>query len=222
MLQKKISCYSLLLIIIIFSILITYGFSHYLFTRDVYYNSFQSQLDNIRIDELFDWSTQYAWIGLAFIPVWLIIKNFVVSLCLQTGLLLQNVKLKFGTTFKIALTAEFVFLLPQLIKLFWFLFIQKSYTITDVQQFYPLSALNMFDVKNLSPILVYPLQTFNVFEVMYWFVLAGGIIQYLRTDEDQALHTDKGIKIVLSGYIPALVLWIICIMFLTVSVSPVT
>jgi len=57
---------------------------------------------------------------------------------------------------------------------------------------------------------------------MYWFVLAGGIIQYLRTDEDQALHTDKGIKIVLSGYIPALVLWIICIMFLTVSVSPVT
>ena len=138
------------------------------------------------------------------------------SLCLQTGALIQNIKLKFSTTFTIALTAEFVFLLPPIVKLCWFGFFKTNYTITDIQQFYPLSALNLFDIKSLAAFLIYPFSTLNVFEVLYWVLLAGGIKQALNTS------FDKGLKVVVSGYLPALVLWMLCIMFITVSLSPST
>ncbi len=196
--------------------LISYMFTNILITYDIFYNTFQNQLDNTRIDELFNFQVKYAWVGYAFIPVWLLLKNFVIALCLQTGLILNNTKLKFGTTFRIAITAEFIFLLPQLIKLAWFLLVKTDYTLTDVQQFYPLSALNLFKVENLSALLIYPFQTFNVFEVLYWLLLAGGIKQALDSD------INKGIKVVFSGYIPALALWILCVMFITVSLGPAT
>jgi len=214
--QYKLNNWYLLLSLIATTSLLAYAFSHLLLTRDIYYNSFQDHLDNTRIDELFDFRTKYEWISYIFIPVWLLFKNFLISLCLQVSLLLDNNKLKFSDTFRIALTAEFIFLLPQVVRFCWFLFFKTDYTITDVQQFYPLSALNLFKVENLSSFLIYPFQTFNLFEVLYWLILAGGIKQALDKD------LDYGIKVVFSGYIPALVLWIIFIMFITVSLSPST
>jgi hypothetical protein len=214
MIKLKLSFWVLLLTIAIISISITYIFSHYLFTRDIYYNSYQSQLETIRIDELFETQLKYSWIAFLFIPLWLLLKNFIVGLCLQVGLLLNNAKLKFSITFKIALTAEFVFLLPQLFKLCWFLIFKTDYTITEVQQFYPLSALNLFKQENLPQLLIYPFQTFNVFEILYWILLAGGIKQDLNTDLNQ------GIRVVFSGYIPALILWVVCIMFISISLNP--
>ncbi|MBC6111772.1 hypothetical protein H7U22_15215 [Pedobacter sp. CCM 8938] len=195
---------------------ISYIFNQFLLTRDIYYNTFQSQLESARIDELFDLQLKYLWIGYLVIPVWITLKNLIITLCLQIGLLLNNSKLKFSHTFRIALTAEFVFLLPQLIKLIWFLLVKTNYTLTDVQQFYPLSALNLFNIENLSALSIYPFQTFNLFEIMYWIILAGGIKQALNTD------INKGIKVVFSGYIPALALWLLCVMFITVSLSPAT
>jgi hypothetical protein len=214
MFQQKLNNWGLLGALVVSSFLITYAFSHFLLTRDIYYASFQSQLDNSRIDMLFDMQAKYNWIGFLFIPIWLLIKNSLVALCLQTGLLLNNVKLNLGKTFKIALTAEFVFLLPQMIKLCWFLLAKTDYTLTEVQQFYPLSALNLFKFENLSILLIYPFQTFNIFEILYWILLAGGIKQTLNTD------INLGIRVVFCGYIPALVLWIVCVMFITVSLSP--
>lgn len=214
--QYKLNNWYLLVSLISMTSLLAYAFSHLLLTRDIYYNSFQDQLDNTRIDELFDLRTKYEWIGYSFIPIWLLFKNFLISLCLQVGLLLSNAKVKFSDTFRIALTAEFIFLVPQIIRFCWFLIFKTDYTLTDIQQFYPLSALNLFKIENLSTLLLYPLQTFNLFEVLYWVLLAGGIKQALNRD------LNYGIKVVFSGYIPALVLWIICVMFITVSLSPTT
>nr|WP_315424353.1 hypothetical protein [uncultured Pedobacter sp.] len=214
--QYKLNNWYLLVSLILTTSLLAYAFSHLLLTRDIYYNSFQDQLDNARIDELFDFRTKYEWISYIFIPIWLLFKNFLISLCLQVGLLISNAKVKFSDTFRIALTAEFIFLVPQVIRFCWFLIFKTDYTLTDIQQFYPLSALNLFKIENLSTLLLYPLQTFNLFEFLYWVLLAGGIKQVLNKD------LNYGIKVVFSGYIPALVLWIICVMFITVSLSPTT
>lgn len=212
----NIRSWHLLCTIILISFALIFFFNQFLFTKEVYYSSFQDQLDNGRIEELFNFNAKFAWIGFLFIPLWLILKNFVVGLCLQVGLLLNNTKLKFGITFKIALTADFIFLLPQLLKLCWFLIFKTDYTITEVQQFYPLSALNLFKQENLPLLLIYPFQTFNVFEILYWILLAGGIKEALNTDINQ------GIRVVFSGYIPALILWIVCIMFISISLNPAT
>jgi len=212
--NEKLKCCYIYIIILAITLMISYVFNEILITRYVFYNTFQDQLNFSRIDEIFDSQLKYSWIVYVFIPVWLLIKNFIVSICLQTGLLIKGIKLSFFTTLKIALIAEIVFLLPQLLKLCWFLFIKTEFTLTDIQQFYPLSALNLFRFENLSSMLIYPFQTFNIFEILYWLLLAGGIKQALDVD------INKGITIVFTGYIPALVLWIVCVMFITVSLSP--
>jgi len=207
---------TLYLTFLLVTISLIYVFNTFLVTKDAFYNTYQNQLENYTIEEIFYGQREHDWISYLLLPLWLLLKIFMVSLCLQTGLILNDTKLKFGTTFKIALTAEFVFLLPQLIKLAWFLLVKTDYTLIDVQQFYPLSALNLFKVENLPALLIYPFQTFNVFELLYWIILAGSIKQALDTD------INHGIRVVFSGYIPALVLWVICVMFITVSLGTTT
>lgn len=199
--------------LVLLSVAITVVFNILLVTKNAYFNTY-SQFDNTRIEEMFNFQHKYIWIGYLLIPIWLLIKTSIVSLTLQIGTTIQGFKLKLSQTLRIALMAEFVFLLPQLIKLFWFLIVQKEYTLTDLQQFYPLSILNLFSAKDLSVLLLYPFQTFNIFEVLYWITLAIGI----RLELDK--NVDLGIKVVFSGYIPALLLWMLVITFITVSVSP--
>ncbi|MBB6273147.1 hypothetical protein HDF26_003607 [Pedobacter cryoconitis] len=211
--NHKLNSSLLYLILAILSIAVTIIFNISLLTKTVYFNSY-SQFDNTRIEEMFEFQHKYIWLGYLFIPIWLLIKTFVVNLTLQIGIVIQGYKLKLSQTFKIALMAEFVFLLPQIIKLIWFLMIQKTYTLTDLQHFYPLSILNLFNPNNLSTMLLYPFQIFNIFEVLYWIILAGGIKQELNKDIDQ------GIKVIFSGYIPALLLWLLVMTFITVSIAP--
>jgi hypothetical protein len=57
-------------------------------------------------------------------------------------------------TFKLwgfVIIAEFVFLLVPIFKIIWFYFFQTNYTLEDIQYFYPLSALNIVDYKELEP-----------------------------------------------------------------------
>ena len=196
--------------------LIIFLSQQFLITKNVYYNTFQSQLDDTRIDQVFTDQARYFWFSYFFVTIWISIRIFFVNLCLQTGALIQNIKLKFGNTLRIVLVSEFVFLLPAIIKLCWFLLIKTDYTLPEMRDFYPLSALNLFNRKDLAPVLIYPLQTFNLFEIAYWMLLAVGIRKALKSD------FDSGLKVVLCGYIPALVLWMLCIMFITISLSPAT
>jgi hypothetical protein len=204
----------LFILIVLGTIGITFAFSRLMFTRDAYYRSYENQLDITTIDVIFNFQTKIAWIVYLIIPFIMLIKMFMVSICIQIGLFTQNLKLSFGKIFTVVLASEFVFFLPQLIKICWFLLFAKNFTITEVQHFYPLSALNLFNTNDLPIYLIYPFQTFNLFEILYWILLAGGIKQALNTD------LDKSIKVVFTGYIPALFLWILCITFVTVLYLP--
>jgi hypothetical protein len=108
--------------------------------------------------------------------------------------------------------AEFVFLIPTIFKLLWFLFIQTSYTLQDLQYFHPLSALSIFDPLSLEPWLVYPLQVLNIFEAIYWVVLAC-----LLSKEFPELDINRSMGVVVGGYGTGLVIWVILVMFLTLT-----
>lgn len=215
MFNKYITFY-LILFLCISQITLIFIFNTFVLTKNIFYDSLSTQMTFERINELIDKRETFAWIGYLFIPLIIVLKVLIGSMCIQIGLILQNIKFRFKTVLTITVTANFIFILPLLIKLVWFLLIKTDYTLTDVQQFYPLSALNLFKVENLSPLLIYPFQTFNVFEILYWLLLAGGIKQALDID------INKSIKVVFTGYIPALALWMLCVMFVTVSLSPAT
>ena len=115
--------------------------------------------------------------------------------------------------FEILVKSEFIFLIPLAIKLFWFNIFHTSYTLQDLQYFSPLSVFSFFDPKEIDTWLVYPMQLFNVFELLYWLILA-----YLLKDV-----LGKGFKdslgFVATTYGVGLFIWVVLVMFLIVNIS---
>jgi hypothetical protein len=135
------------------------------------------------------------------------------ALVLLTGTIFWNIKVSFKKLFQIALIAEFLFIIPSLIKLVWFLFIETDFDLLDLQTFYPLSLLNMIEAKNIPQWSLYPLQLINVFEVVYWLILAYGIS--LVAKERWA----KMVGLVASSYGIGLFVWVVFITFITINLS---
>jgi hypothetical protein len=63
----------------------------------------------------------------------------------------SKTKITFKELWGFVIIAEFVFLLVPIFKIIWFYFFQTNYTLEDIQYFYPLSALNIVDYKELEP-----------------------------------------------------------------------
>ncbi|UYN87097.1 MAG: hypothetical protein KIT51_02130 [Cyclobacteriaceae bacterium] len=109
------------------------------------------------------------------------------------------------------MVAEFVFFIPPILKVLWFGIFHIDYTLKDLQIFSPLSALNLINRDSVEPWLLYPFQILNVFELVYWLVLAYGL--YELTGE----RYSKMLGIVAASYGTGLLLWIVFIVFLTIN-----
>ncbi len=89
-------------------------------------------------------------------------------------------KVEYANCWSVALVAEFIFVLPELIKIAWFIVVNSDPSYYEVQQFYPLSLLNFFDPETLDKRYIYPLKGLNVFEIIYWVLLIYGTHYYAR------------------------------------------
>ena len=177
----------------------------------LYYNSFAEQLTADKIDALIDQTQQWAWLGYVFIPIIYLLKFSVIALILLTGFFIINKKVSFSLLFKAVMLAEIPFLLVPLIKLLWFMFIQTDYTFQDLQYFFPLSALQLFEVANLPTWQIYPLQLLNLFELVYWISLAYWLKRLLL------ISLTSGMEMVIASYGTSLLLWVVFITFLSLS-----
>lgn len=83
----------------------------------------------------------------------------------------------------------------------------------DIQQFYPLSYINFLDIENIEPWLIYPLQTINLFEIAYFFVLVYGVHKLLKN------NYWKSFEITAASYGTGLVIWLGLVMFLTLNLT---
>lgn len=177
---------------------------------EYYYNIYSLE----EINEFLSLQQRWQWISYAIILVFLLLKITLVSSVLYIGTFFYSkVSVTFKQLWAVALKAEFVFLLVGVAKIVWFYFFQTNYTLEDIQFFYPLSALNIVGYKGLEAWYIYPFQVLNLFEVAYIFILAYYIGKLTQT------NTDRGLTIVSASYVPALVLWVVCVMFFTLSYS---
>jgi hypothetical protein len=142
----------------------------------------------------------------------LFIKSVLIASVLYIGVyFFSQATVTFKELWAVVMQAEFVFLLVPVIKLGWFYFFKSQYTFEDIQYFYPLSALNIIGYKGLTAWFLYPLQVLNVFELIYMLYLGYQIGHLTRT------NADRGLKIVACSYLPALLLWVVVIMFFTLN-----
>jgi hypothetical protein len=182
-----------------------------LITEDLYFKFFGDQMSYERITEVIDITNKWEWLSYAIIPFYYLCKIFLVSFCIYTGAIVAGIDISFKKVFQVALLAEGIFLLPAALKLCWFLFVQTEYTLSDIHAFYPLSALSFFDYGSVDPWFIYPLQAVNVFEVMYFLVLAYGM--FLLTKNRYV----RMLGLIACTYGTGLFIWIVSIMFLTIT-----
>ena len=206
--------YLIFFTLIALSITFTFLSNHFLLSENIYFDAFAEQFSFEQIEEIIFEASKWKWVGYAFIPVFIVFKITLVTCCLSIGLYFVINQFNFNELFKIALLAELIFLIPSLLKIIWFAFFQTDYNLLDLQLFYPLSALSLFDetaVQQNQSWLVYPLQTLNLFEVAYWLLLAKGVSEVIKKD------FTKSFELVMASYGTGLVLWVVTIMFITVT-----
>lgn len=144
--------------------------------------------------------------------IYLVAKVLLIATILFTGLYFFDVKTSFANMLRIVVQAEFIFLIPAFVKIWWFYYYNDQPTLEGWQKFYFLSAASLTDY--VRPAFVYPLQTFNPFELAYWFLLAAGI------NSVAGIGFDRSLRVVLCSYVPSLLIWIMMVMFFTMLYFP--
>lgn len=196
------------------SIVLTYLLRTYIITDGIYFESLAERLSHDQITDFIQTAKAWEWVAYTMTPVLLSIKCITVALCISTGMFLLNNRFDFGRTLGVVVIAEFIFLIPAAIKLIWFLFIQTSYSLNDVQYFSALSMLHFFDITLLEVWLIYPLQVLNIFELFYWVTLA-----YLISLKFVGMDITQSMKIVVFSYCSSLAVWVGTVMFLTLMMT---
>lgn len=204
--------------IIYFSVLlaVTYALialtNHYILTLDFYQNS-GSVLSGVPGHDIDIYENMKKWIYFSA-AIYLLVKLFIISLIFYTALYLSGEAVGLGQLFKIALLAEYIFLIPAVVKIIWFHYYYPGATLMDWHKTYVLSALSIFN--DVPGDWYYALQTLNVFEIAYWFILAFGISSV------SSLSYDRSLRIVVTSYLPALFIWICLVSFMSLMLFPGT
>lgn len=205
-------------IISFFTLCVAYFFlsatSEYLLISDnLFYDFFGGNVNDDRISELIIESGKWKLVTYLVLPVFLMIKLFLVTICFSIGTLVLGIDNSFRKLFQLTVMMEYIFLIPPVIKLFWFSLYQTDYALEDLQYFSPLSVFSLFNSKEVEPWLAHPLQLLNVFELLYWFALA----YHLREITCKSFTGSLGF--VASTYGIGLLIWVVFVMFLVVSLT---
>jgi len=211
----------LFVFVILFTSLIAFFSKFALNTDKLFYNFYSEQLAQEQFEQLIESQEKWAWLGYVIIPLLILIRSSLVAMTLSIGDFFYSIdnedrayeQPKFKSFFRIALLGEFVLLLVGVFKLLYFLFVKTDYTLIDLQQYYPLSYINFLDLDNLEPWLIYPLQTINLFEIGYFFVLVYGLHKLLKN------KYEKSFEMVAVSYGTGLIIWIGLVMFLMLNMS---
>lgn len=182
--------------------------------NNLFYSSLSEQFTTRQIEKYFILHKKWEWLSYIILPIFLLIKVTLTATILYIGSFFFNKNpIPLKQLWGLAINGEFLFLLVPFFKIIWFYFFQTAYKLTDIQYFYPLSAINITGYENIYPWYIYPLQTINIFEFAYIIYLSYQIGHLTKT------NADTGLKIVSFSYIPALFLWITIVMFFTLNFS---
>lgn len=147
-----------------------------------------------------------------FSVLYLFVKLILITFILAAALYLLGQQVPFRDIFQIVTMAEIVFIISAAVKLGTFLLMHPKGGLEEWHHFYPLSALSLW--PDAPPDWSYLLQSLNVFEVSYWFLLAAGVKRVSKFGYDRAL------RLVMTSYLPALAIWIIIVTFCAVLLFP--
>ena len=137
------------------------------------------------------------------IPLVYLWKFTVIAFVIWVGCFLFGYRVTYLQCWGVVITAEFIFIIPEILKIIWFMTVNTDPTIFDIRAFYPFSLMHFFDYNTTDKRWAYPLRALNLFEIVYWFVLVYGIHHYAQKSRKIVWF------IVACSYILLFILWII-------------
>ena len=137
------------------------------------------------------------------IPLVYLWKFIVISFVIWVGCFMFGYKVTYSNCWSIALISEFIFIVPEIIKIVWFTTVDTDPALNTVRMFYPMSMINFYDYEEIRKQFIYPLKALNVFEVGYWGLLIYGIHSYARKKLEIA------VVIVASSYVLLFLIWLV-------------
>jgi len=215
--NKLIRLFVVFIVLSISTIILSYLHNSYLNLEDLQIQKTTKTLTKSQLEKILEQDKESVYVNFAVITFSVLLKVFAVTFVLFIGSFLYNAKITFIRLFNLVIKLEFIFLLPIIYEIIYFKFINTGYTLDEVGNFYPLSALNIIGYKNLEQYFIYPFQILNLFELAYIFLLSYYVGKLTFTTKDKPM--DFGLKILVSSYVPALFLWVAIVMFFTLSYS---
>jgi hypothetical protein len=140
------------------------------------------------------------YLSIPFVYLW---KFTVIAFVIWVGCFMFGYKVTYRQCWGVVIGAEFIFLLPEVLKIIWFMTVDTDPTYHDIRAFYPFSFIHFVDYSAIDLRYAYPLRALNAFEIMYWFLLVNGIHHYARKEK-------RYVWIIVScSYILLFALWLI-------------
>ncbi len=139
------------------------------------------------------------FLSIPFVYLW---KFTVIAFVIWVGCFMYGYKVTYTQCWGVVIGAEFIFLVPEVLKIIWFMIIETDPDYHEIRSFYPLSLMHFFDYYSLDKRWAYPLRALNVFEIIYWFLLVSGIHHYARKEKKVVW------LIVICSYILLFFLWL--------------
>lgn len=142
----------------------------------------------------------FQFISIPLVYLW---KFTVIAFVIWVGCFMYGYRVTYTQCWGVVIGAEFIFIIPEILKILYFFTIQTDPSYSDIGAFYPFSLMHFFDYYSIDKKWAYPLRALNLFEIVYWFALVSGIHHYARKERRHVWY------IVLSSYILLFFLWLI-------------
>ncbi len=140
------------------------------------------------------------FLSIPFVYLW---KFTVIAFVIWVGCFMFGYRVTYTQCWGVVITAEYIFLVPEILKILWFMAVETDPTYNDISAFYPLSLIQFVDFETLDKRWAYPLRALNLFEIVYWVLLVEGIHHYARKDKKYVWI------IVACSYVLIFFLWLI-------------
>lgn len=202
-----------LLVLILMYVIINIFDQKFIYTEEFIYRSLNNEFTESLIEALLASENRFGWISFAILPFIILLKILFTTFCITTGAIFTGIDFRIGSIFQTATYSEAVFLTSQTVFSLNLFLNRDILTIENAGNFFPLSILSIYGTENVVSWLHYPLQTLNLFLVLYVVLISWLLSKQWKPNFVESLN------IVIPSYGIGLLLWMALVVFLTLQIS---
>lgn len=177
-------------------------YNQFFVTEEIYRNTFTYLIGEERLTVLLEKKGGIWLFNTKRLLLELILKIPVISLSILIGFVFFRVHIPFKLVLTSVITAEYIMLIPVVLKFIWFFFFEELIAVGDFERFAPWSLRYYLDSVNIHGLFRNLSYYLNLFYALFISLIAYKIAQKLK------LSFLKSVGYALVGYLPCLIIFV--------------